>query len=205
MASANDGAGEILSSQLPVTFSRSSSLATPAGQSTAMSDPDVDDDRASSSSSPPTHPAFFSPKRSATKQQGDTPSSAGKENICPAVRGLNPVSAPFSPLCSPLAVLKAQKPSSHKVGGAEARAGTPDVVMDKDELTPAGGRGEDCDDGKRGNETRRTLKDVDMNIAAALSSEKADGGSASVSAAVSICASPFLVKINSARLTLDQF
>lgn len=204
MAPANDGAGEILSSQHSATSPRSSSFATPTGKSTAMPDPDMDDDRSSSSSSPPTHPAFFSPDRSATKRQGDMPLSVGKENVCPAFKSLNPVAATFSPLGSPLAVLVAQRPSSHKSGGAVARAGTPDVVLDKDELTPAGVREEDCDDGKRGNDTTRILKDIDMNIVAALSSEKANGGSVSVSAAVSIHACPFWVKKHFARLTLHS-
>lgn len=179
MAPAKDDAGEILSSRTPATSPWESSLFKPTGKlstsPTPDSDMDDDDDCASSSSSPPTHPAFFSPGGTRPKWQGDIPSSSGKENVCPALTGLNPMAASFSPLGSPLAVLIAKKPSSRNTGGARATASTPEHVIVQHGSSPVGVREEDCNDGDCANGTRGVLKDVDLNIVASLSSEKANG------------------------------
>lgn len=185
MAPAKDDTGEILSSRIPATSPRGSSLSKPTGKLSTSHTPDSDmddDDCASSSSSPPTHPAFFSPGGIRTKRQGDTPSSSGKENVCPALTGLNPMAASFSPLGSPLAVLIAKRPSSRNTGGARARASTPEPVVVKHGLSPVGVREGDCNDGDCANGTRGVLKDVDLNIVASLSSEKANGVQSPVSA-----------------------
>lgn len=146
----DDDTGEILpSSRLPPISPRGSSLANPTGDlstSQPARDRDMDDggdDCVSSSSSPPTHPAFFS-----------TPSFQPKENPCStALTGLNPTAASFSPLGSPLAVLIAKRPSPPNTGGV---------------------RQEDL--------ARGVLNDVDTNIVAALSSDKANSVLVPVSA-----------------------
>lgn len=216
MASANDDAGETLSSQLPATIPRENSTlaisTTAKSSSTTLQYIEVaeDDDCASGSSSPPTHPAFFSPSKTNPKQRDASSTSLEEENVSPsALMGMDPMISSISLSGCPVAALVAQRPSSFsmKSAGAGARAGTANIVVVEDELAAfsvVGLEEDDCDwFGNCGNVKEGSLGNVDMNIVAALSSEKANGEVPVVSAQF-LHTCTFRGRLDFPRLTLHS-
>lgn len=105
------------------------------------------DEDCSSCSSPPTHPAFYSPAKAAPVSV----TTLANENVCP-----NTMAAPSSPAVSPRPVRRTRKsPNGLGAGGA--------VMLDRF-----------IHDGE-GIEERRFLGNVDTNVLAARSNEEING------------------------------
>lgn len=163
-----DGAGEHLSSPITVIVTTN---ATSLGaqrrrrqqqhqQPTSAEDAEMDSGSvgsSSSASSPPTHPAFFSPTA-----RGDA-GGASKENVCPS-----PMAVSFSPMSSPLARLAARRsPATAQKKGYAGSVMLSRFLGDED--------------GDVGDSKMKVLGNIDINVLAALPNDKENGNAEAVS------------------------
>ncbi|KUI60886.1 Diacylglycerol O-acyltransferase 2A [Cytospora mali] len=123
---------------------------------------ELDDGRISTSSSPPTHPFFYSPAATATgRGKGRTATAPGRETVCPS-----PMAVAFSPLGSPVGMFLAGRRKKTPRGTSTATAG---AVLSKfiDDCTGGTGARNAEEDGGAQTWTR-ILEVVDTNVLATL-------------------------------------